>query len=677
VFILTRKSLKVLLLSTFLFSSAGQASYPLSDAYNGLVDEKTRQDPTWHRQALKQFQEREIAKGELYEAVERFFAPYSRKGSEDMRNRINALCDYLNEKYKEAYSVRIIFEGHLGDPNKLPQKGAMKDVPEMGKRLGWIRKKDALQKELEEMREKAKVYPQAKEKVESALHDKQRELQALEGEIQTLQNQLQGTKAEYQTLNRNYQELSSEAYESLNQEERKSTPNSLSSSKNSLIFQESNPPDEASSKLTALNQSIEKLALEIENKRKQQEASTTQKQTLQEELNKLEQDYSGYPRLCEELEQEIKSLNQDIILLSFMKYLSWLNIYSALPNPEFSYYGEGEGEKISLIPHELYPAILSHINSDISEIMKKIVSNACAKKTKAIFSGISKKLPSILKNTLQNQPGYNHDDNIGKKIDQLLREENFKMELPSAPTYLNFDSLEPGFLKKFYKGFNPDSPITFVQDKIAKYSSELVRPLQTGRWEEALRAGLLNSHYSNERRAEMISVEFLESIYDKQELTETSESMQRNRDYWGLGSEQVRVTFFDSYYKANEPLPQTMIHLRNFVESKVRFKGNTLSNQEYTFKGGNPQTAFFKLIAYSGMAYVLHYSPEGKVLPPLKFFDESLSPYIQGYPEALRLDKVMAVKVGKWRKHFLNLEGHENFLEKYGLKSHTFAKKDK
>ncbi|MBL0942627.1 MAG: hypothetical protein IBJ00_07900, partial [Alphaproteobacteria bacterium] len=112
-------NLSSLLLSSILCTSAVMGSnIKLSDAYNGLIPEDTKQDPI----KLKKYQEdistlfidKENKLMSMQDQLVRFFGPIGLKGNKVERIRANAVCDFNEQKISKVGFIKSLFDAHKG-----------------------------------------------------------------------------------------------------------------------------------------------------------------------------------------------------------------------------------------------------------------------------------------------------------------------------------------------------------------------------------------------------------------------------------------------------------------------------------------------------------------------------------------------------------------------------------
>lgn len=123
-----------LLLSSVFVLSIAQAD-KLSDAYQGIMPDSVTDDAsfkTWHAKTVQEFGKRVDKSALLHDQLERFFAPYTRKGSNEMCHIANAMCDYTGQRAQGKIFQKALFEGLK--PEFFAHKRFKK--PEEGRKIG-------------------------------------------------------------------------------------------------------------------------------------------------------------------------------------------------------------------------------------------------------------------------------------------------------------------------------------------------------------------------------------------------------------------------------------------------------------------------------------------------------------------------------------------------------------
>lgn len=212
----------LLLSSTLSISLASASSIKLSDAYHGLVPEEISMD----KGKLKGYQEKVISKFEqklhhllsMQEQIERFYAPYSRKGGEHQRVMANAVCDFVEAKIKKVNLIKILYEGHLGEAKDYLGMAAQMQgqPPSVGHHAALMRKIKDINLEIENVQTSIKSQPAQKTTWEQEIEAKNQTIQKLEQELKILDKQKFGSEEALQKQ----QELLDANQEEIRKEER-------------------------------------------------------------------------------------------------------------------------------------------------------------------------------------------------------------------------------------------------------------------------------------------------------------------------------------------------------------------------------------------------------------------------------------------------------------------------
>jgi predicted nucleic acid-binding Zn-ribbon protein len=190
-----------LVLSALLSTSIATASsIKLSDAYNGLVPEDIKKDAgklkAYREQVVTQFNQKLHNLMSMQDQLERFYAPYSRKGGEHERVMANAVCDFVEAKVKKVGFVKDLYEGHLGEiKDYLETANKMKGQPhKVGQHAAFLRKIKEINLEIENAQKSIKSQPDQKAVWEKAIGAKNQTIQALKEELEILTKQISGSE---------------------------------------------------------------------------------------------------------------------------------------------------------------------------------------------------------------------------------------------------------------------------------------------------------------------------------------------------------------------------------------------------------------------------------------------------------------------------------------------------
>ncbi len=193
-----------LVLSALLSTSIATASsIKLSDAYNGLVPEDIKSDAgklkTHQDAVISQFGQKLHAFMIMQDQLERFYAPYARKGGDHHRIMANAVCDFIEAKVQKVGFVKELYEGHLGEEKGyLGAADQMKDGPhKVGQYAALMREVKETDLEIQKTQQSINGQPGQKKAWEDEISEKKKKIQALENDLETLGKQILGNETAF------------------------------------------------------------------------------------------------------------------------------------------------------------------------------------------------------------------------------------------------------------------------------------------------------------------------------------------------------------------------------------------------------------------------------------------------------------------------------------------------
>lgn len=779
--ILMKFKLSSLLFSTMLATSIASASnVKMSDAYNGLIPEDVKQDPVrfkaYQEEAFAEFVKKEEKLHTFYDQVERFYAPFTRKGGALERAMANVVCDFAWERKKHAEFKRMLFEAAKGEDINLFGQG-MKDRPtKIGQHIALIRRVQDIASQVTEIKSQIKNQPNQRRDWENEIVSKQQNItqhteklthlqkqeveneeairmkQKAEGEIQdkfteamhelcALDNELTKLEEEYQARKVSTEQAYKTDESELKQIEEDVNSTSSTEVQNKQIsepFSEEGSEYSAQAKLEKALKELEdqynatqkplsekkaEITAQIEHLEKEKlkmiaeiEALEQENKAFKEEIIKMqgaiEQEKAAIHSLSQNIEaqaEEQKRLEKESLRLTveqqdlqdqadmyaLIKYLTFLNLYSALPNDDFDYHGYETS--LTTLSFDALPTILRLINKRADQVGRENVRLALdremSKFQETVDVYIENLETSLLEDNIataakQGNLGYN--DDTRKRI-ATIAGEKFRALTPGEGVVAKYKESTD----KYYYYPLPINGIKFSTD----YSSELDSlradhqiKASMIKWRSkistekgslvqrlGLESALFNPDFSIKNYPELLSFSGLEFSLKGTKLMPYPESL-KDRKIWSLGMMQLKLNFFVDLAKENEAIRKRVMPIFHFVDSKVNGVSalSKTTERKIGFKelftqdqGKAVHHAYLKYISYMNMLYALLHDGTGKKMPELKMIDPIVEDLLsKPLPLEMRLDNVMAAKAHKWGSRVVEHGG--KFITENGLEAHTF-----
>lgn len=182
-------NLTSLFVSTFLVTTAASAMHgELSDALNGF---NIPENPQAHMVKMKQkLSDKADRRGHIFEQVNRYFAPQTRKGDDHDRMLANAILDVLQKDWAHTEYQQNMYEsyGEDGRPPKI--NSSMKGLPsKAGIHIAMVREADKLSEELKSLNALIDKRPEEKTQLLQTHKNNTTSLETLERETADLKKQ--------------------------------------------------------------------------------------------------------------------------------------------------------------------------------------------------------------------------------------------------------------------------------------------------------------------------------------------------------------------------------------------------------------------------------------------------------------------------------------------------------
>ena len=770
------KFASLLLSSTLSISFASASSIKLSDAYNGLVPEEFKTEGK-----LKGYQDTVIGLYEqklhyllsMQEQIERFYAPYSRKGGELQRVMANAVCDFIEAKAEKVNLIKMLYEGHKGqDDSYLKTASQMKgQLSKVGQHAALMRTINTINLEIERVQTSIEGQPAQKTTWEQEIEAKRQTIQLLEKELETLVKQRSGSEEALQKqqdlLDANQEEIRTEdrilgecsADIKKLKDEYEEKKELLISSLKPIVVEEPSEAQGSQEKLAeelnqeqidpAVKQQLQDLEAEYEAKNKelsekkglshasatdlrskredlqqQKEALAKEKETFEQESQVKREQINNENLKIEVIEEKIKGQTEEIQSLeaelkqrlldkqqkqdeadtyALIKYLTLLNIYSALPNDDFDYHGYEN--PLTTLSSDAFPAILSLINKRAAKVGADNVRMALDRELPRIQASFDKYIATrseqvksgVVMQAATKNLGYNDVDRKDvvtmafDKFQEIVHGEeittSYKESIKDRYNYYPLPIQEEEFLTSYASelgSLRADHQIkvamTKWRSKISTGQDSLVQRL-------GLDSALFNPHFSITSYPHFLSLPELGTSLEGTYLVPYPVKL-KEKEVWSLAKMQLRVNYFEGMNGKDDKTWHRISPVVRFVESKQKqhvsapaasAAASVADAKETGFKhllklGDNKavEHAYLKYISYVNMLYALRHNGEGNEMPPLKIIDPAVESLLREVlPSEIRLDNVMAAKAYKWGQR-VQQYGKE-FMQQNGLLAHIFT----
>jgi predicted nucleic acid-binding Zn-ribbon protein len=607
-----------------------------SDGSNGLISQGTHNNP---EKLKKKYRELDL----IIDQLGRFFAPITRQGDDRDRTIANGLLDYFTEKSNKTHFFAEPFEEY-GEIDLPKTDQIMKDfilkTTHYSKILHNIEK---LKNERREKQYQVDKLPEQKREWEKSLLEKKEQIARCEAELQNIEEK-----------------------------------------KGSFLrdLQQWQKEDHILEKLKFIMPQFQTLKAEAHKKREElhkiENTLLANQKTYLESLRTLREDEKSLTENIEHYETILKSLTQSITLLTtqiqelqdeadayaVIKYVTYLNIYAALPTGDNNLHGYKN--KLEILSPQQEQERLNHLQAISSRYIQKIVDRELGQLKKIVnqteLKDHSKFLGEMNLYT-KHQNMFTHGAHYDK-IDVREQYEihthyvdSFSDSLKSyIPNYELPDSITPDSLTNA-----GDRADRLIKQHISKWDAKLsddcslITRLGLG-------SALFNAYYDNESiklSPLMISFKRLEEDFASNTLEllthqkgNTLEWLtHQTRKYnWLSGKNQMANNYFFDLLNQDPHVLSRIRSIGHFIKEKIdQTKVKALEKKTF-------QRAFLKYLSYSSMTYALTYDYEGKKLPLLQSTDKTLP---------FSLEVVMAGKAYKWGKKTMQM-GESFTVEQHG-----------
>ncbi|MBL0942434.1 MAG: hypothetical protein IBJ00_06910, partial [Alphaproteobacteria bacterium] len=464
----------------------------------------------------------------------------------------------------------------------------------------------------------------------------------------------------------------------------------------------------------------EKIKEELSNLEQEDEEYKQQSREKKNEIKKSKEEISLLTEKLERQQSEGEALKEDIENLkveqqekqdqadayALIKYVTLLNIYSALPNDDFNYHEYTSN--LSTLSFDIIPIICLLINDNCKTITAESVKEAIDRETSKFLRTIEVAFEDCFKpNSQLAQYRFMEAQFVGRN------EQERKHMLDNFWTMLKRIGIQPeqffaGYKKKQSYDFDP-APIS--DETFLKLTKDLLPSLRADhqvkksmtKWRAkistsegslvqrlALDSALFNPDYSLKTYPHLLSFSVIQ-----QNIQGSGSDMTVLKDHtvWSLGQMQLKLNFAEALLSKDKTVLNRIAPIYRFIKSKSKIEGpstltaRNLSSKKIEFeqllkqnKDEAVRQAYFKYLSYMNMLYTLHYDGNGDEMPQLKIIDPSLEDHLkEPISSELRLDNVMAAKAYKWGQRVI--EHGKKFIKENGLRAHTFSplmeKKDK
>ncbi|AIL12489.1 hypothetical protein IM40_01430 [Candidatus Paracaedimonas acanthamoebae] len=764
-----------LVLSALLSTSIATASnIKLSDAYHGLIPEEVKEDKgklkTYQETVISQFEQKLHHLMSMQDQLDRFYAPYARKGGEYERIMANAVCDFIEAKVKKLSFLKILYEAHLGETAEYMETAVqMKGCPpKVGQHAALLREIKEISLEIEKAQEFIKSQPDQKTAWEKEIGEKKKTIQTLGAELGVLQKQISDSEEalkEKQNLLKDNQEEIHKAKRLLGEcsDEIKELQTKYEETKASVIpllqpviekneVNESSDPQDSQEKsvedsdieridpavqqlkaldaeyvakekelldkkglslahITELQEQHVALQTQIENLAKEKETFEKELQHKKEQVSTEECEIDSIKRKIEaqaeektKLEAKLKQWllekqdkQDEADTYASIKYLTLLNIYSALPNDDFDYYGYENF--LTTLSSNALPTILMLVNKRAAQVGSNNVKWTLDRELPKFQSSVTKHVETQIE-TLRSgffaeaqakNLGYNDVERKSlaalavDKFQKLVTGENIitSYEELSKDRYNYYPSTMKGeeFLISYSSVLDSLRADHQIKASMTKWRSKISTTEDSLIQRLGLDSALFNPDFSIASYPQFLSFPELHMSLKGTSLVPYPVRL-KEKAVWSLGKMQLGANFFEAMIGKDEKVWRRISPVVRFVESKQseEKKQNGFKHFLHSDKNKAVEYAYLKYISYMNMLYALRHDEKGETMPELKIVDSALENLlVQPLSSELRLDNIMAAKAHKWGSWVM--EHGKTFITENGLEAHTFtplfADKDK
>lgn len=674
---------KILALSSLLVSSTLAAESTsisdicLSDAY------LCKETPHTPEEILKKFDQKIQAWGGAVDQLERFFAPLTRRGSQEIRDLANLLIDHATLKYNKLFNMKLYYESHRGDKKYTFSDciSTMENAPpKAGRHAELRRKRDTKKEEIKKIEGEVIQLGVDAENINKLIKDEDNRLVDLDKKISAIDFQKKECTDKIDAIG-----LALSEHQKFMAEQVALTAHSEASSEawKAQIEVENE-------KRVGLTQERANLNLTLGNLQKEERELHEEKEKITEKLKEYNSTLEMIPEkkaTLEKVKQEKKNLYQHYQdradLYALVKYISTLNIYAALPNTEYNLKEYEKDRELEILPslslgatqEILYKTQQSASQWGAEQIVPSIIAQT-VEKMKVAGGKIQKERPylenafkeNVLNDSIRSYLKQCFIDrgiyNVSNDYLNALIIEMFKMIKRHAlePNYVNtMEKCKPSPDQSSWKISLPGHIPSLTEEQIiSSISSELRvdklfkksmndwrRKISQGEGSLIHRYGLTSYLFNKNVSPSLFPVIILPPKKMTEELPKNA---------WNLGLTQLNQNWCGSLMEMDvsqsETLRSRITPIYKFVKEKAIRERD---HPEKTYpKNTTIEHVFLKYISYANLYYGLTYSVLGEKIELLP-----LPEYITLDNQEMRsfsIENIMAIKAHKWLSRLLKLD---------------------
>ncbi len=423
--------------------------------------------------------------------------------------------------------------------------------------------------------------------------------------------------------------------------------------------------------ITDLEKDSKPVNEELAQLEKQRDDAESQIVTLEKEVAAKELEIKNLPQMKSELEANVVKMKlqvqelQDLAdLYALMKYLTFLNVYAALPTDDGNLHGYDKDHNLQVINPEGQLLLMQSINKLLALAAQKPVIEAVDREVRNAMDNYP------AKDAIQYIRAKSHIDS-----DYVSSSEKALKDYSKSEDALNL-------IKSSYQFTNPEIESSELHKQTQANRADLLIKRDMLKWRKkitdskgslmhkfALDTALFNADLAVAQHPITVSLKAINS--DLASNREKIEGILKDcKNVWSLCLMQLRASFFDSLMKdKNDIIKRRLDPIFDFLESKEKYKLAKDNSEKVlpcvAFKQDQPiQYAMLKTVSYLNMYNGLTRDENGAKLTTLVKIDPAL-------PETnipIRLDQVVGVKALKWMGRLPKLDNNnKDFINDHAL----------
>jgi hypothetical protein len=714
-----RKIKLLLTLTAFGISSAVASEFSISDGYNGFPEEVIRNQELLskaQKQVLDKFGQILMECETSLEQIKRYFSDAVLDGDQNAVKIVKALRDFYTKKINDIGFAKIFFESHKGVNIPKFESNSMKDLPPSLGAYNKLKKElQQFESSIKQLSEKKKNLPndilvienqesQFKQEIDSLqkkdIPSCQKEIEKLQEQKKSMESQLEKLVDENILQSKKIEELTPKKNESSNSEVVQENSVQAENSELTKLKEQrtlnSKQQEEFVSKIQTLNtqvQTEEKKILSLKQKIQELENSLQekgkQKILLKEEGSKLEED-------LKELQKQKKNVQDQADLHALVKFISYRNIYDALPNEEKKLL-DNDLELCTVVDSLQEGILTKSVYQTVLNISFDNVKKTAERVEKGIIQKFDKKWEQEL-----GQIAFNIIYNFAKEVhgsywensstnSDLEKVQERKIKQQNVFSCISQKTLP--LIK--YEGHDRHQLYFKTQESSEDYlikgnRVDLLVKKQVDKWKNriskdglihfyGLTSSLFNPVFEEKTQGQLFSFNDLVKTMGQETLanyTQKLESLESKKLAYEWGLTQLQINFSDEMMKKNAIIISKVEPIHQFVTAKLKDLSQEQRKGRYgqllqENKDAAASYALLKYVSYLSMRYALMHSEKGLKQSTLQMLPLGFETLIKEKPEDhYRLDNVFAAQAYKWGQ--VLKEKHGDFLSTHAFTANYF-----